>query len=453
MKYFNKFLFITLSFFLVSSIFTAQEYSLLSWNILGPQAPDINDHFPNSDQNQRMNAVAAIINKFNTDILCLQEVSFQLSENLSPLTKYLHPKYQRATYCNKGKHGGAVIFYDTQKFTLNCYACLDSQNYNPLDKWIEDLFKKEEPKKIFNGVAAFALLETKTTKQKIGILSVHLARGNKKGYFNDNDLIKRNPISNEEKGQAQLKSIFNLLKEFLANNNIKLESLPLIITGDFNTFYQEMAQEVIQYDFLQPLNLNLFDFNSFTVNTKNGLFASIDHVLYSKNFITIDQFKSIADREYIPETNNIKNFSDFMLQKKQRISQKYPSDHLPLNITFTLCEPSTAVAKPAQPMPASKKPTAKLSFNTIREEKEFLDFLKTVKDQEKFLKDIENLKKIINEDFTTNQSNPRPAPSSFKDPNQMFAQPAPMPKMPQPKTQVDNLVYELRSIRRFAVSR
>src|SRR5688572_24242843 len=102
---------IVLLFSVLGSDCAPNTFSVLSWNVLGPKAMDVDKFFPGVAQKNRLQDIAHVINSFNPDIICLQEVS-EYTSNDFKFRKALNSKYKKAAYGSKGKFGGVMVFYN-----------------------------------------------------------------------------------------------------------------------------------------------------------------------------------------------------------------------------------------------------------------------------------------------------------------------------------------------------
>lgn len=302
--------------------------SLLTWNVLGPQAPDLSEHFPNAQhfsqglwEKSRLPKIQRIINELNPSIICLQEVSPEMVDGLNPSNPFrLHLQvpgheyfYHVASACSKGRFGGAVVLYDRSKLQLlgseNCF--LSDGNYDKA------------------GAVAWAIFDLvgqsqqfkRELKNLLIIGSVHFSRANDR--------------SQSAQGQAQMNSLLGCLYKFLAESGIDPQKNGIVIAGDFNTFYEEVANNFMKMPGVQDLGLKMFEHKLLTVSRKkNGQheFASIDHILYTPLVET--KTKAIFP-EYQDEI--VAQATDFITKSSTAVfSDNGPSDHLALFMQFQL---------------------------------------------------------------------------------------------------------------------
>lgn len=279
-------------------------FKILSWNILGPKAPDILQ-FQNRYENvtnweHRFKLLTEKIISFEPDIICLQEIDPEIKNNLTNILK-LHDFFE-SSYEPRGETGGVIVFHKNSTIELikknNIQLTTESKLKNP-------------------GAAAWATLLCKKTQQKILACSLHL---------------------HWELGLEQLSE----LMQSLENN-----SIPIFLAGDFNIKYKTMLEKII-------LNLNksktvknnnyfsLFEHSSWTTqpphNQDPTCWESLDHIIFS-NDIKIDLTNSFVG-------NIQKNYQDDLVKKavdaikdnskKSIPSDICPSDHLPIIMSFYL---------------------------------------------------------------------------------------------------------------------
>jgi endonuclease/exonuclease/phosphatase family metal-dependent hydrolase len=331
MKLRNKINLLHLSLLFLSCSLTAEQFSLLTWNICGPNAPDAKQLFPDKPAEQRMKHVADLIFEDNINILCLQEVSEDLSSQF--ITKALEAArhYRRAAFCNKGQYGGAVIFYNEDVFNCQHYYCFRLND----PAATRDLSGNMLPNK-GGGSAACAVLQFKKSGKQIVVCSVHLTRGNNRG--NQDDFNTNLPFTNEEKGRFQLEILFDQLFKFLNSKKIDILKIPLVFAGDFNTFAEEMESLVMGYDFIKDLSLAIMPSLFFTVyhfdrnHPDRPLWAAIDHILYSRSLHLIKR----CPLPYDEEDRNINRYKNFTARARLRpdYRDQFPSDHRPIIVEF-----------------------------------------------------------------------------------------------------------------------
>jgi endonuclease/exonuclease/phosphatase family metal-dependent hydrolase len=309
-------------------IATAIEVSLVSWNILGPESMDHDQHFPGTEYfrrgfwKSRKEKIQSTIKKFTPDILCLQEVSSQMVDDSSfqhsyplRLTNNREKLYALASVQNKGNSGGSVILYDPSKITLleseRCSLSNGSYDKAGAVAWA-----------IFDPVKRSRL----TKKENLLIVgSVHFSRANDR--------------SQSLQGQNQVKSMLDCLENFLKNFGIDPNKNAIVIAGDFNTFYEEVANDFMKMPEIEKLQFKMLQHKMFTVSRRyknQNQFGSIDHILYSplvklKSGLIIENYQ---DKPVVTAQDFVTN-SDLNL-----FTQDGPSDHLPVGMCFELKEES-----------------------------------------------------------------------------------------------------------------
>jgi endonuclease/exonuclease/phosphatase family metal-dependent hydrolase len=358
-KYF-KILYLFLATYSLDVVYGAQPeagssdtFSLLTWNILGPQAVDAADFLKAmkryKTQDERLEDVVFAIDSWDADIVCLQEVNRSTLEKLGTLLDSLLPKkYFVAGWGSKGKNGGVVILVKNDVVSFGSKRALERNVKNKIDQ---------------NGAAvmphlglADALL-TFVDGVKVLVCSVHLSRAN-----------ERSPKASQN-GLSQLNHIFAKIQPAILAN----KDLPVIIAGDFNTLYEEVMSSYLR---AEDGKWTMFNHYSFTAGDLDGRLSSIDHVLYNvyvkpylnlyhsrnqKAWVAGDinfddiyklekkvygQYQNVSERRgkvdiYDTVLNPIKTYEielrdsfnrDFLKRNNKKL--KNPSDHLPVYVTF-----------------------------------------------------------------------------------------------------------------------
>ena len=279
-----------------TNIFTSNPatpmFSVLSWNILGPNTQDVNNFFPGTKGiYTRLDEIIKIIKKARASILCLQEVD---TTSLKILERNLSTFFL-ITYQPKGKNGGVAIFAKTTDF--------DKTQSNGLGLNLGN-----------GGTAAIARLFSIKSNAIIGVSSVH---------------INRSDIQSPESSLSGREQIISLLNQLDPN-------IPQIITGDFNINAVEFQTQTIpemNHNFSQQFTELLSFSNFMTANKSDGSLSKTDHILHTTNLTPVIQHSKILPDSYNPS----------ML-----IHQQMPSDHRPLHEVFI---DHLAAAQPA-PAPA-----------------------------------------------------------------------------------------------------
>lgn len=271
---------------------------ILSWNILGAQAPDLTSfetRYPDvKNWSKRYTLLLEKIISFDADIMCLQEIDIDIKQDFEyALTKH---GYNIGSYEAKN-NGGVLVAYKTEKF--NCI------NSNSVQLKIDDN----------SGLCAWATLMHKKNMQKLVVCSLHL-------YW------------------QQYKKQLEIFAQALQNQI----QIPVILAGDFNITYPTMMQEVTAY--MQQLNiakekLLLFEHSSWTTqpahNQDPTSFESLDHILFSSTLQlnTTLSYVANAQSNYKDErVSTMDRTND--LTKKSIPSDIFPSDHLPIITSFKL---------------------------------------------------------------------------------------------------------------------
>lgn len=131
--------FLLLLFYLESMLFADHTFSVLTWNVLGLPAQHKNEKLhrfqkakeerftgntgsfqnlePSVGEASTIPTVLTVIENFNADIVCLQEVSMTVDKIMEP--KLTSLGYTIASGCPKGKEGGVIIYFKQDKFELS----------------------------------------------------------------------------------------------------------------------------------------------------------------------------------------------------------------------------------------------------------------------------------------------------------------------------------------------
>jgi endonuclease/exonuclease/phosphatase family metal-dependent hydrolase len=312
-------------------IFASSEFTLMTWNVLGMHATDLKD-FPDIQSiKDRPGEIRARIIDLHPDIVCLQEVSPDDSapDGMFDLSKQ-DPLYKRVAFEMKGGHGGCAIFCNREKFDV---------------LWQYGIGLTDKPgvrvqAKLGGGAAACALLRVKNTDFVFLVCSVHLARANKRGTW-DEFQKKHLLVTSEEKGVFQLKSLISQLNIALKSKNFfSCERYPVIWAGDFNTMYEEVKNE-----YCPAFKMSMFEHELLTVHNKDGMFASIDHILYRpQGFLQHEVSRQLiqgAAKWGVYKNLAVSDLKDFLPHPKlgglpiPLISKVFLSDHLPILALFS----------------------------------------------------------------------------------------------------------------------
>lgn len=315
-------IFLSLVLILSSCLEGSNSFSLMTWNILGPNSPDAELHFPVSahmtwaqNSRQRFKRIVAEINSKMPDILCLQETSLRTHAWL--VQAGLNQVYELGSFCPKGKFNGALVLYHKHRFDkLNEASCRLSHD----------------------GAAACVALKSKLSAASIIVCSVHISRSNGR--------------SDMSKGLLQIQECLQCFTHQF--RSIVTTHTPCVLAGDFNAYYQEVLDYVDGRGFLGS-NWHMIKHNSFTasspqsrmqpisdaltINHKlpftvrcDSKFVSIDHILFS-NLIQIAP-SIVGNGGYI--NPNVSSFTgpQYGSSIQPLVQHVYPSDHLPVFTMF-----------------------------------------------------------------------------------------------------------------------
>lgn len=371
----------------------SNEFSLLTWNILGPLAPDVADFFPaeNSDRTEILNLFTILKNPlfknfnktqaqkfdlfitnfqhradkiiqnilaFDPDIICLQEVKKDIFDKFfeKDLSKNYQAAFSVAMAQEKSKTSGNVILYKGSKFkSISSYG-------------------DQLPSETGTGACACALLQSKQNPaDTVWICSVHISR---------EPVITLDYASAQDtkSGDNQLQLMINSLalrqiETTLSQSataapttlsDLSAQLSPIIIAGDFNTLYKEVLEHTSHL-----LKMNMFQHSSFTENHKKGNFhtyhrdedfGSIDHILFDRITIIPNRSKVGLHNEYF--NHQVPKLSKYVLgseltppQRYLAIHDHYLSDHLPVFATFSFT-PSGSSATTQPNIPPLSAPTS-----------------------------------------------------------------------------------------------
>lgn len=334
MKQVKRIIFLLLSSICI--ICSDRQFSIVTWNILGVWAPDLESYqysgsqysFRNNDFS-RFYSTIKILNSCNTDVVCLQEVleSMALSKNPAFIDFNKQLRYQMVSYQKKGTTGGVALYVNpTGRLSFLKSGTIDMSSMQ-------------------GGACAWGLFEVKLDPvRKVLVCSVHLNRDNE--------------LSGLLKGRQQWDMIIAEISKI-----IKIHSpCSLVIAGDFNTLYEEVFRDSQSY-IGQSLDvpIEMYEHKSWTANgninfdfknpkaslsafggAENYVFSSLDHVLYSSQSLTLDRDLSkvgVLNYDYVDEkvltSRNKVNYSDIIYKYPiYLIHQIYPSDHIPVKVVF-----------------------------------------------------------------------------------------------------------------------
>ncbi len=326
----NIFCFIFFNIFFHLGLVGAEDskITVLSLNVLHPESMDLNDHFPNGRHftnalwKTRKAKIQNLINAMDPTILCFQETSENMANSLQlHLAQNKGKHYQVAQAQNKGRSGGGVsILFDDSKISLIASQgfALSNGTFDQAGAVAWTLF--------YPGPSyRFKELEIKNC---LIVASVHLSRANDR--------------SQSAQGQAQMGSLIQSLQKFARNvltnvgKQVDLSENIILIAGDMNTFYEEVANDFMQMNEVRALNLQMVPHKLWTVSRQGFSgkeFASIDHILYSPG-ITETKILIPSDNYQSEEVVTAKKFIN--LPELSLFTDVGPSDHLPLIISFSM---------------------------------------------------------------------------------------------------------------------
>lgn len=315
-------------------------FSVLSWNILGPNTQDVDDFFPGTKGNyKRLDAVIHHIKSHNTphgaSIIALQEVDGESRKKLAH--ELAKAGYQEIGYQEKGRNGGTALYAKTNEF--------DSMGN------INMSLVGSDPK--FPGAAAATLLQSKKTNAPLLVASVHVSRGNDSRPENVNS------------GNAQLSKLRDALHQ-------NFGPLPMIVAGDFNTNSDEIQRTTIPQIFHGAFQ-DVFA-GATTSNSSDGSkTGSIDHMLFS----------GLTRPSHIPSQLGAPG-------QTQPIHHQIPSDHRSLYAVFELpsAHPAAAKALPA-PLPKTLIPETTKALPAPKTQAK-----KTRWSSQEFAQEIENMQNL-----------------------------------------------------------
>lgn len=270
------------------------QFSVLSWNILGPATRDVADFGFIKGDYGRLGKTLQLISAIDADILCFQEVDLT---SLHLFNNFLLADYLQAAYHEKGAHGGVVVYVKKSKFRVISIVASALKNS-----------ASDAP-----GAFAGAMIEAIEVQQKLFVASVHLSKSS-----------HREAIA---EGLYQVADLCNQLRNNLASS--------IILAGDFNTMYDDVRSEIIP-SMSQELGvtLQIFEHNLCTVSSVSGEFKSIDHVLYAgirNNF----EKSCVISGKYAYE-NQQRSQENGMHEQGDVIHKILPSDHTPVFVVFEL---------------------------------------------------------------------------------------------------------------------
>lgn len=275
MRIFTVFLFL-----LMNSLAFTQSVKVMTYNIRFDNPADGVNAWPN-----RLEKVAALIRKYNPDIIGVQEA---LHHQLHDLIRIL-PDY---SYVGIGRDDGkelgeySAILYKHSRFGL-----LNSQT-----RWLSETPEIPGSKSwdaAITRIVTIARFYDKELKQEFGIFNTHFDH-----------------IGKEARAHSAQQ-----LVDLISDTRLKNENLPIILTGDFNCDRTEVPYEVLVKDELlhdtKPANDPTGTFCDFEVGSMEC--KAIDYIFHTLEWI-LRGYKVLEDHD----------------------GKYYPSDHLPVLAEFEL---------------------------------------------------------------------------------------------------------------------
>lgn len=267
-------------FLLMSSLAFTQSVKVMSYNIRFDNPADGVNAWPN-----RIEKVAALIRKYNPDIIGVQEaLHHQLHDLIRVLPDYSFIGVGR----DDGKEAGeySAILYKHGRFGL-----LSNQTH-----WLSETPEIPGSKSwdaAITRIVTIARFYDKELKREFGIFNTHFDHVGK---------------------EARVHSAQQLLN-LVTDARTKNENLPIVLTGDFNCERNEAPYEVLIKNELlhdtKPANDPTGTFCEFEVGSIEC--RAIDYIFHTKEWI-LRGYKVIEDHD----------------------GKYYPSDHLPVLTEFEL---------------------------------------------------------------------------------------------------------------------
>jgi endonuclease/exonuclease/phosphatase family metal-dependent hydrolase len=201
------------------------DYTIASYNIRWMNNMFDNNAIP-ADEANRANAIAAVINRVNPDLLAISEAANSDAEHQHFIDNFLAGGYQVASGTSRG--GQNLVFYYRAPFQL---VEIDNVGnvYNPWnidideDKVVERFRWDRKPLEAVFSIGAGV------NAQRLRFINVH---SKSKGIFDVVDLTRFQEISfgNRKKLIAQATKLRERLDALLADQN----PLPTVVMGDMN---------------------------------------------------------------------------------------------------------------------------------------------------------------------------------------------------------------------------
>ena len=278
---------------------SSHSFTVLTHNILGPLTRDVTSFGFKYGDYTRLNMVIQNALKTDAEILCLQEFDEYVWNYLGQIIKdILVRQYKLVAYQPKGAHGG-VIIYCKQKWYIREHGQIQLGYKQP-------------------GACAWGLLKH-SNGQLVLVASIHLSRRADRS------------LTSIQTGRQQWDILLSELLSVVQNNQCSV-----VLTGDFNTLYSEVAAETIAY-ISQKLQLpvQMYQHGSWTQNNAKGEFGALDHVLYSG--LSLDENSSWvahASNPYFDKENVEHAIKKEKVNKLLIHESGYDSDHIPIFAKF-----------------------------------------------------------------------------------------------------------------------
>lgn len=350
---------------------SSQNFSVMTWNILGPWAPDINNFFDfkGAGDTARLGLVGQWIEYWGADVVCLQEFGGPYAEAMlkgGSLGKHTYqdvlPNYVQVAKQEKNPNQQGYITAGTAIYLKQ------SGNLS--------LVRDSQTQKIFTGgvktpgrsVCAWVLLQN-NLGEKVLVASVHISRPNER--------------QGQETGEQEWGFILQKLLLVLQEHKCTA-----VMVGDFNTFYEEVFNETKKFvtkTLGSRVDFWMYRHSSWTANSLIGgnysqqfnpmqdatrtvpyakdenvfEYSAIDHVLYSQQGLPVnlkinDQRSWVGNGAYSVSEQGVDRPRKVIYDRAtlKPIHEVFPSDHLPIYVTFDFVSTSYA-AVPSQSLVAN----------------------------------------------------------------------------------------------------
>lgn len=236
MKIQNISIFFTSIFYaLILNSAQTPTFTVLSWNVLGPNTLDVGNFFTKGDYRRLEEHIKIILN-LKPDIVALQEIDGQAHDLLLQKFKTLF-KTEKLILLNrqeKGANGGTALLINANKFKVINATGIPLQGTGK-----------------YPGAASLAIIESLQTKIQYHVASAHISR------------------TSFPAGQADGDMQLNTLKLALST------PFPIIVAGDFNTNSPEINIHTIIH--ILPRFQDALPASAATIDNNN---LAIDHILF-----------------------------------------------------------------------------------------------------------------------------------------------------------------------------